>query len=142
MANVTYKQLMQNYVNAPYSVLLGVAKDALNKLFPVFDKIASDGNGASVIFPFICTTLAVDGRFTELEYKFIMDVTGLDKSYDEFKALVQNFYNSEWVEKLDRLTDACPQDLKEHLIAFCLAFAAVDETITREENAFIAKLLA
>ena len=109
---------------------------------PVFNRLADDGNGASIVLPFICTTLAVDGRFTELEYRFVKDVTGVSQSYDDFKSVVQNFYSDEWVSSIDKVIDACPSDVKESLLSFCLAFVAVDETITREENAFIAKLLA
>lgn len=142
MAKVTYEQLMQNYVNAPYSVLLSVARESLNKVMPVFNRLADDGNGASIVLPFICTTLAVDGRFTELEYRFVKDVTGVSQSYDDFKSVVQNFYSDEWVRSIDKVIDACPSDVKDSLLSFCLAFVAVDETITREENAFIAKLMA
>ncbi len=141
MAKVTYEQLMQNYVNAPYSVLLSVAVESLNKVMPVFNEIADDGNGASVVLPFICTALAVDGRFSELEYKFVKDVTGLTYSYEDFKNVIQNFYSDEWIAATDKLVDACPDEIKNSLISFCLAFVAVDETITREENAFVYRLI-
>ena len=38
--------------------------------------IAPDGKGASVVLSFICVTLAVDDKFTEIEYYFIRDITG------------------------------------------------------------------
>ena len=106
---------MQDYVNAPYDVLLAVANDSLAKVMPVFNEIAEDGNGASIVLPFICTALAVDGKFSELEYKFIKDLLEIDQSYDYFKSA---------------------------LLSFCLAFVSVDEKISKEENAFIAKLMA
>lgn len=142
MANDAYNQLLQEYVNAPYDVLLAVATEALNKVMPVFSEIAEDGNGASIVLPFICTTLAVDGKFTELEYKFIKDVTGLELSYDELRNLVQQFYSAEWINAVDNLIDNCPNEVKQSLLSFCLAFVSVDEHISREENAFIAKLMA
>ena len=51
-------------------------------------------------------------------------------------------YNEEIFDLVDQMIDACGQDLKNALVIFCLCFAAVDETITREEGAYIAKLLA
>jgi len=39
------------------------------------------------------------------------------------------------------MIDACGEDMKAALLMFCLCFTAVDETITREEAAFIAILL-
>ena len=114
MAKVTYDQLMQNYVNASYDTLLGVANNNLDDLMPYFSKYSDDGNGASLLLPFICTALAVDGKFTQLEYRFVKEVTGIDISYDE---------------------------IKTSLLSFCLAFLAVDEKISKEENGFISKLL-
>ena len=137
----SYEQLMQNYVNAPYSVLLSVATESLDKVMPFFSQVAEDGNGANVLLPFICTALAVDGKFSELEYKFVSDVTGINSTYEEFKQFVQGFYTIHWIEANDRIIDSCPEEIKHSLLAFCLAFLAVDETITREENAFIYKLI-
>ena len=141
MSNVSYDQLLQNYVNAPYSVLLSVANESLARIMPLFNEVAKDGNGASVVLPFICTAIAIDGKFSELEYKFVKDVTGISASYDEFKNIVQEFYCDEWVQATDKLIDSCPDEIKNSLLSFCLAFVAVDEKISREENSFIAKLI-
>ena len=143
MANSKYEQLLKDYVNAPYDVLLAVAQDSLCKVMPYFNSAANDGNGAALVLPFICVTLAVDGKFTDLEYKFMGDlVGGHDASYDDLKNIVQQYYSAEWIEAIDKVVDACPAEINNALISFCLAFAAVDETISREENAFIAKLIA
>lgn len=142
MANENYNKLLQDYVNAPYDVLLAVANDSLAKVMPVFNEIAEDGNGASIVLPFICTALAVDGKFSELEYKFIKDLLEIDQSYDYFKSVVQNYYSAEWINAVDGLIDSCPEELKTALLSFCLAFVSVDEKISKEENAFIAKLMA
>ncbi len=142
MANENYNKLLQDYVNAPYDVLLAVANDSLAKVMPVFNEIAEDGNGAGIVLPFICTALAVDGKFSELEYKFIKDLLEIDQTYDYFKTVVQNYYSAEWINAVDGLIDSCPDELKTALLSFCLAFVAVDEKISKEENAFIAKLMA
>ena len=142
MANENYNKLLQDYVNAPYDVLLAVANDSLAKVMPVFNEIAEDGNGASIVLPFICTALAVDGKFSEREYKIIKDLLEIDQSYDYFKSVVQNYYSAEWINAVDGLIDSCPEELKTALLSFCLAFVSVDEKISKEENAFIAKLMA
>ena len=141
MAIDKYNQLLQQYVNAPYNHLLGIAAGALNRVMPVFNSVAKDGNGATFVVPFICTSLAIDGQFTELEYRFIRDLLGIDQSYDYFKTVVQNYYSIEYVNAIDGLIDSCPQELKGDLLTLCLTFVAVDERISKEENAFIARLL-
>ena len=142
MANVSFEQLMQKYVNAPYSVLLSVARESVNTAMPVFAKVSKDGNGASILLPFLCVVVAVDGKFSELEYRFIKDVTGIDETYEGFKNFVQQFYSDEWVETIDKMVDACPDEIRTSLLSFAIALAAVDETISRVETAFIAKLIA
>lgn len=140
--NERYNQLMQQYVNAPYEVLLAVANASLNKVMPFFSSFADDGNGAGIVLPFICISIAADGKFSELEYKFISELLGIDKSYDYFKTVIQQYYSDRWLEAIDKLIDSCHDEVKESLISLCLSIVAVDEKISREENAFIAKLLA
>lgn len=138
----SYNQLMQRYVNAPYEVLLAVANDSLNKVMPIFNSIADDGKGAGIVLPFICLSIAADGKFSELEYKFISELLGINQTYDYFKNAIQQYYSDRWIEAIDKLIDSCHDEIKEALISLCLAIVAVDEKISREENAFIAKLLA
>lgn len=133
------KEILQDFVNESYESLLGMAKLALAELTPVFADLADGGNGAKFVVPFFATSLAVDGKFTEKEYRFVCDLFG-DISYEEMKSLVEMHYNAEVIEMVDGLADSCPVKLKSKLITLCCCFLAVDETISREEVAFINKL--
>ena len=109
--NEKYNQLMQQYVNAPYEVLLAVANASLNKVMPFFNSFADDGNGAGIVLPFICISIAADGKFSELEYKFISELLGIDKSYDYFKTVIQQYYSDRWLEAIDKLIDSCHDEV-------------------------------
>lgn len=137
----TFNELLQDFVNKSYDELLNIARGALDVMIPAFESVEK-GKSADFILPFIGTTLAIDGNFTELEYKFLNDLLGGGVSYADAKASVQAHYNAEIIDVVDQLIDACGEDLKTAILVFCLCFTAVDETITREEGAFIAKLLA
>ncbi|MBO5789386.1 MAG: hypothetical protein J6R42_05515 [Clostridia bacterium] len=134
------KELLQEFVNMDYSELLGIAQSSLSDVLPVFNQIADDGEGIGLVIPFICTSLAVDGKFTELEYKFLCDLIG-NIDYATARDAVQSSYNDESINLVDQVIDSCPDDLKATLLTFCTAFLAVDETISREEVAFITKLI-
>ena len=134
-------ELLQDYVNLDYNSLLSIANNSLSEIMPIFNELADDGNGAKFLLPFICTSLAVDGKLSKIEYKFVCDLIG-DMDYDVVLSNVQEHYSDSSVELVDNMCDACPDDLKTSLLAFCLAFLAVDETISREEVAFIKRLLA
>jgi hypothetical protein len=142
MANKTFADLLQDYVNKPYEELLELANDALAVIVEALIQVTPEDNAAEFILPFIATTLASDGRYSELEHTFLNDVLQGELTYDEAKTCMQAHYNPEIFEAVDKIIDACGQDLKSALIVFCLCFAAVDETITREESAYLAKLLS
>ena len=135
-----FNQLLQEYVNKSYSELLELANEALGVLLPAFETIQA-GKSAEFIMPFICTSLAIDGKFTELEYRFLNDLLGAGVNYEDSKQLVAAHYDADIMVLVDRMIDACGDDLKAALLVFCLCFTAVDETISREEAAFISMLL-
>lgn len=138
---MTLNEILQDFVNEPYESLVGIAKASIANLAPIFAKIAEDGKPAKFIIPFFATSLAVDGKLSELEYKFVCDVF-FDMPYEEVKQLVQMHYSEKMVSMVDQLIDSCPVELKSQLVTLCCAFLAVDETISREEVAFVQRLLA
>lgn len=136
---MTLHEILQDFVNEPYENLVAMAKEAILELGPIFKDISKDGNGSQALVAFMATSLAVDGKLSELEYKFVCDILG-DFTYDEVKALAAMHYSDEMVAALDELADSCPTELKSKLVLFCCCFLAVDETISREEVAFVKRL--
>ena len=136
-----FNALMQEYVDKSYDELFEIAEQSLSIAMDVFNKIAKDGNGAPYVVLFISTVLAMDGKFTELEYKFLNDLLGGGVDYNSAKANVQSHYNDEAFDLADKLIDSCPTEFKSVLLMLVTCFAAVDKTITVEEARYIAKLL-
>ena len=137
----TLNEILQKYVDASYEELLALATESFDKLMPVFNEVADDGNGAKFIVPVMCASIAADNRFSTLEYKFIKDLLNSDLTYDDFMTSVRLYSGEEGQELVDKLFDACGTDMKTELLSFCLCFMAVDETITKEETAFVKRLL-
>ncbi len=133
------KKLLQDFVNEPYETLLGMAKSAFAELKPVFDKASADGQGSKLLIGLMATSLAIDGHLTELEYKFVTDLFG-EFSFEEVKGLVQMHYTADMLKLMDDLVDSFSTDLKARLLTFCCCFLAVDETISRDEIAFVYRL--
>ena len=136
-----FDELMQKYVDTDRDTLVKLAQSSLVKLMPVFNEVADDGNGAKFIVPVMCASIAADNRFSTLEYKFIKDLLESSLTYDDFMASVRRYSGEEGQELVDKLFDACGTDMKTELLSFCLCFMAVDETITKEETAFVKRLL-
>lgn len=135
-----FNELLKEYVNKSYEELLHLASGALGVLLPAFEKIQA-GESGSFVIPFICTSLAIDGKFTALEHKFLNDLLGSNIDYADAKTLVNAHYDADIMTLVNDMIDACGDEMKAALLMFCLCFTAVDETITREEAAFIALLL-
>lgn len=138
----TLNELLQDYVNLSYDQLLRIAKNNFDKIAPFFAKIAPDGNAAKYLVPIIGAALAVDGRVSQLEYRFINDLLGGGLNYEDVKAVAQNNYNDDAMDYTDKVVDLLSGDERTALLALCLCIMAVDETISREEVAFIKRLIA
>ena len=138
----TLKEIIQKYVDATYEELVSVAKSALSRLMPVFNEADEEGSGAKFVVPVICAALAADGRFSKLECQFVNDVMDADFSYEDLMATVRLYAGEKCAAIVDKICDACSAPLKAEFLSLCLCILAVDKTMTREEAAFLTKLLA
>ena len=138
----TLDEILQDYVNLPYSDLLAIANKSLGDLVNALgNNDADDEMKAKVLMTLTAACLDVDGKVSRLEHKFICDILEQENDYDELCDLVASLGDSEGRDLIDELLDTCP-DMKSPALAFCLCLLSIDETITREEVAFIKKLIA
>ena len=87
----------------------------------------------------VFSKLTQRGKLTELECKFVSDLfEGV--SYEEIKQLVEAHHSAEMVQFVDEFVDGFPVEIKSKLLTLCCCFLAVDETISRDEIAFVYKL--
>ena len=134
----TFEELLQHYVNLDYQDLVLTAKKAMNNLLPECAKVDKDNEGYVLLMSIILTAIGADGTLTALERSFLRDVMGLD---DEGVSKFIQLYDSRMVEVVDNFADKISQDIKINVMTLCLCVVSVDEKISREETAFIRKLL-
>ena len=134
-------QLMQKYVNMSYEELLDLAKFSLSQFIDsVID--SAGANGASkIIAVMTAACLGADGKLTTLENKFFNDLLDCDDSYADNLDFVQSLGTDEARRLVDGMVDRMSSEEKAAAVSFCLCFLAVDETITRDEVAFIDRLI-
>lgn len=137
MANLN--EFLQDYVNKSYDELLFHARYSLSELVePLTSIFGTTEDAAQVSLIIISACVGIDGKITGLENKFIGDLTGNPGDYSD---MVANLSGEKARELTDGLVDSLSGDLKSYLTIFCLCFLAVDETISREEVAFIQRLI-
>lgn len=135
-------ELLQDYVNKPYEELLAFAKISMSKLVDEMKSVfGEDESIANAYMVITSACLGVDGRLTALEYRFLKDLLESDMDYETMKNGVETYCGQEAMDLTDRLADSLSSDGKSALIMYCLSFLAVDETISRDEVAFIRKLI-
>ena len=133
------KQILQDFVNEPYEKLVDMAIAAFADIKNTFEKVAPGVDATQLMVSLFATSLAVDGKLTELECKFVSDIFN-GVTYNEIKELVEAHHSAEMVSFIDEFVDGCPVEIKSKLLTLCCCFLAVDETISRDEIAFIYKL--
>lgn len=131
-------QLLQNYVNMSYDELLDMAKYSLSQFT---NTLSRTGNAAKICAVITAACLGVDGKLTSLESKFLNDILDSNDSYETNLNFVRSLSGDEACRLVDELVDALSADEKAAVVSFCLCFLAVDETITRDEVAFVYRLI-
>ncbi len=135
----TFNELMQKYVNSDYSTLVNLAQKALVNLIPVCKKVDADNDGFMMVSSIILSAIGADGVLSVLEKKFLGDVLGLDN--DTVSKYIK-MYNSKMADLVDHFADSLSTDIKADTVMLVCCVAACDEKISREETAFIRKLMA
>lgn len=133
------KQILQDFVNESYENLVNMARAAFADIQTTFEKAAPGVNASTLLVALFATSLAVDGKLTELECKFVSELFD-GVTYEETKQLVEAHHSAEMVAFIDEFVDGCPLEIKSKLLTLCCCFLAVDETISRDEVAFVYKL--
>lgn len=140
MAN--FNELLQQYVNQSYDELLGLAKYSLGKVTNEITTIFEGSENASkALLVVTAACFGADMKLTTLEYTFLRDLLGGDWDYSSTKEMVEALGGEDSMEMTDKLVDGLSADGKAALVSFCLCLLSVDETISRDEVAFVAKLM-
>ena len=140
MANLD--QLLQEYVNRPYDELMGLARASMGALSSDMSAIfGDDGSVANAYLIITAACFGVDMKFSTLEYTFLKELIGSDLNYNDMKNVIQGFCGTDSMDLTNRLADSLSRESKSTLLIFCLCLLSVDETITREETAFLVELM-
>lgn len=131
--------LMQEFVNKDYDELLALAKQAVTRVLPVCKTVDEQNNGIGVLTAILLSSVAADGKLTRLEAQFLSDITGLDAAGVD---KLTDMYSGKMVELTDLLADKFSQETKADVMVLVTCLAACDETISREETAFLRQILA
>lgn len=134
-----FNTLMQEFVNKSYEELLSLAKQAVVNVLPACKAVDQDHDGIAMLTAILLSAVAADGKLTRLEAQFLSDITGLDaEGIDK----LTDMYTGKMVDVTDLLADKGGDELKANICMLIVCLASCDETISREETAFIRQIMA
>ena len=134
-----FSALLQEFVNKDYDELLNLAKQAVTRVLPVCKSVDEQNNGIGALTAILLSAVAADGKLTRLEAQFLGDITGLDAAGVD---KLTDMYSGKMVELTDLLADKFSKEVKADIMILVTCLAACDETISREETAFLRQILA
>ena len=129
---------LQDFVNREYDELVSIAKTAIGKLYPACAAVDKDNDGFFMMTSIILTAIGADHTLTAKERALLRDVMNID---DDTISRYIKLYNSNMAELVDSFADNLSEEIKSHVMILVLSIMCVDEKISKEETAFIHKLL-
>ena len=135
-------ELLLKLIEEPYDDLVRATKELSieinNAMLELFDKKGEDKN---FLFIYFGNSIVADGKFSDLEKKFILDVTNfteenLSKVYSLLKE--QQKQNTEYAKTIFKYLDL---EIQAKIIVYCACFLAVDKITSIDEVEFIQELL-
>lgn len=135
----SFNELLQSYVNRDYDDLVDLARSAVDDLMPMLQRTQTEVNAGVLVYSAIMAAVAADGKLTPLENKFLRDV--LSFTDEEINIMLNNYYSG-IADAVDAFFDNATTDIKAAMLVLVTATAAIDEKISREETAYIKRLMA
>ena len=133
-----FDRVLQTYINMPYDERLSLAGYSLSQFV---NSLGGTTDASKICAVITAACLGADGKLTSLESKFLNDLLDCDDSYAENLNFVQSLGGDEARRLTDDLIDSLSADEKAAAVSFCLCLLTVDESISRDEVAFVEHLI-
>ena len=138
----TPNEIYQNFLNASDAQRLEIAKkSAYNLAAFLRDSGLDENTRTAFFFSVLGLFIAADLRVTNAETRMFNALFDANYTANE---LVENFSHctqGEWIQKMDEIIDAMPEENKYDLCLLGLAFLTSDRELTKREIAIFEKIL-
>lgn len=135
---MTLNGILKQIVNLSYEELLSQAKKAKDKIFPYCKALDKNSDGSVLFATIVIVCVAVDGKLTTLETKFVGDLIGFSEKniLDVIKALPDSA-----TDMVDQIADALDTEAKASFCTLVATVLACDERVVPVENWFLRKII-
>lgn len=133
-----YAEMMFEFSMLEYDELLKIAREAADSLMPLCRRLDEKNGGMLLMSYILLSAVASDGRLTVKEQKMLSDLFCIERG--ELETFV-SMYDSGTEAIVDKLADSLRDETKEDIVRLCCAVCSCDEAISREETAFLRRLI-
>ena len=133
-----FNELMQSLVDLSYEGLMTMAKDSLKKVLPACKEMHPEDNGFIVFFTLLLAAIGADSKLTAKETEFVSELTGF--SAEQIDKMT-DLYDGDEEDLVNKFHDVMDSDTGAAIFQLVACICACDETITREESAYLKKLI-
>jgi uncharacterized tellurite resistance protein B-like protein len=131
-------EIFQKYVNKSYGELLAIAESVLPDVYPHCQRIDKEYNGAFVLANIMLACISADGEVSDVECKFVSDLTGLKPEVTV--SLAKNLSMEAAADLTNNFADGLDYDTKGALLVLIAAVLACDRRVTVAENKFLRRI--
>ena len=137
------KELFEQYLSLDYDQLLSRARELFSEVSAAFKRaFGTENSAAQALLITIFSCLSIDGKLTDDECRFLSDIFGFTKSYDEINNTVESLVGAVGGYMVAyRAASLLTAEERKDLVSFCLCFLVIDKELSENETAFIKKLL-
>jgi hypothetical protein len=135
------KEILEEFVEKDYDELMDIFRISYLSFLKTLEKDYHFPTNMANTYAIdlIAASIAADGELAENEITFLKDTFSLKD--DQIQKLFDRGKKPYVVNGIEHMLMILSTDVKEYAITLCLSIIAIDEKITREEVAFIERLL-
>ena len=135
------KEILEEFIEKDYDELMDIFRISYLSFLETLEKKYHFPTNMvnTYAIDLIAASIAADGELAENEITFLKDTFSLKD--DQIQKLFERGKKPYVVNGIEHMLMIVFSDVKEYAITLCLSIIAIDEKITREEVAFIERLL-
>lgn len=142
--NNEFRDVLQQIVNLSYEQKVGLAASSISDLIPELKKLFGDKEVSAIIMAIISTAIAADGQLAPEEYAFakaLFGAAGMEMSDEDLVKTIKIYSTDSGYDIVRNVSKVLPSDVKSKLVTGVAAICAIDNTIDKNEIAFLTTLL-
>lgn len=137
-----YNKTCDAYEKMSFEELRGIAINDSVAIMPALLAMGKDGPKTFCLFA--CVACASSGRLELEQYKLFEEILGISVPYEKVQSMIEVGKDRDTIKAVEDIIDMygiLDEQVKIHMVSFCLAFCAANGKVDLRERRLIRKLI-